>query len=85
MTGVAHVVIPAALRRLTQGAEQVEVEASNVRGLLRALDERFPGFSRELGNSFAVAIDGEVYQEPLFVAVEQGSEVHFLPAIAGGL
>ncbi len=82
---MVRVVIPAALRALAQGAEQVEVEASDVRGLLRALDERFPGFSRELGSHFAVAIDGELYQEPLFVAVETGSEVHFLPAIAGGL
>ena len=32
----------------------------------------------------AVAIDGEIYNDPLLEAVEPDSEVHFLPRVGGG-
>jgi hypothetical protein len=32
----------------------------------------------------AVAIDGEIYSDPLLEPVGPQSEVHFLPAISGG-
>ena len=81
---MARAMIPNALRELAGGAACVEVEAQNVRALLAELDARFPGFRATLGENFAVAIDGEVVPEPLLERVTKASEVHFLPAVAGG-
>ncbi len=83
-TETVRAMIPSALRQLTRGAESVELPARDVRGLLRALDARFPGFSAELGPSFAVSIDGEIIQDPLLEPITPGCEVHFLCAVSGG-
>jgi molybdopterin converting factor small subunit len=80
---VIDVVIPSALREFT-GVERVALAARDVRGVVAALDERFPGFSERLGPRFAVAIDGEIVQEAWLEPVPTGSELHFLPPLAGG-
>ncbi|MCP3985689.1 MAG: xanthine dehydrogenase family protein subunit M [bacterium] len=76
--------IPTALRALCEGELQVQVPVGNVRSIVRALDERFPGFREQLGQSFAVAIDGELIHDPWLEPVPAGTELHFLPVIAGG-
>ena len=78
------VVIPNGLRSLCDGQRRVEVTAASVRGVLNALEARFPGFREALGENVAVAIDGEVFQDPLYEAVAPDSELHFLPALSGG-
>lgn len=78
------VVIPSGLRRLAGGAERALVAAHNVGGVLRELERRFPGFTAELGGSFAVAIDGELHPGAAQQPVAAGSELHFLPPISGG-
>jgi molybdopterin converting factor small subunit len=83
---VAVVVLPPRLRALAGGAERVQVDARDVRGLIAALDARFPGIAEQLrGSGAAVAIDGEIVNDPLLEPVDAGSEVHFLPAIRGGV
>ncbi len=77
------VVIPSGLRAFT-GVERVELQARDVRGVVAALDARFPGFAERLGPRFAVAIDGEIVQEAWLEPVPTGSELHFLPPLAGG-
>ena len=81
---MTRVVIPAALQGRCEGATAVDVEASNVAGVLRAVEARFPGFREELGESYAVSIDGEIFHDPLYEAVGPESELHFLPALSGG-
>lgn len=76
--------LPAPLRRFNGGKEQVEVAAANVRDLIAALDERFPGIGEHLREGTAISIDGEIIQEPMLEAVLPESEVHFLPQISGG-
>lgn len=78
------VVIPSGLRRLAGGAQRALVAAHNVGGVLRELERRFPGFTDELGGSFAVAIDGELHPGAAQQPVAAGSELHFLPPISGG-
>lgn len=78
------VVIPSGLRRLAGGAQRALVAAHNVGGVLRELERRFPGFTAELGGSFAVAIDGELHPGAAQQPVAAGSELHFLPPISGG-
>jgi molybdopterin converting factor small subunit len=80
---VAVVVVPAALRALTR-AERVTLPAANVRSLLRALEDRFPGFAEGLGPRFSVAIDGDIHGNADYEPLEDDSEVTFLPPIAGG-
>lgn len=80
---MASVQIPRDLTRLTGGEEQLSLVADSYRSLLRALDGRFPGLAEELGR-LAVAIDGTIYQTPLLEALNNDSEVYFLPRIEGG-
>jgi molybdopterin converting factor small subunit len=83
---VARVFFSSGLRRLVGGAESVEIQARDVRELLRALDARFPGLSTQIGDATAIAIDGEIlpHAEALMESLRPDSEVHFLPQIGGG-
>ena len=75
--------LPRALRERAGGCERLEVEAADVRRLLAELERRFPGLGEALAGS-AVAIDGEIFPDPLLERVGPDSEVHFMPRVAGG-
>ena len=82
---MAKVVLPLdAARTFANGETHVEVEAVDVRSLLKALDLRFPGIGQRLRTGTAVAVDGEIFQDPYMERVRPDSEVYFLPAIEGG-
>ena len=82
---MAKVVLPLdAARTFANGVTHLEIEASDVRQLLRGLEQRFPGLGARLRSRTAIAIDGEIYQEPFLEAVGTNSEVYFLPAVEGG-
>jgi molybdopterin synthase sulfur carrier subunit len=87
---VATVFIPTMLQTLTEGVKQVECEGRNVRQIINGLDELYPGFKDrlledgEIRSNLAVAIDGEVARMGMLERVSEASEVHFVPAIAGG-
>jgi molybdopterin converting factor small subunit len=81
---VIHVVIPSGLRRLCGGVAEVDLVVKDVRGAVAALEARFPGFAEALGTRFAVAIDGEILHDAWHEPLPAGSELHFLPALAGG-
>ena len=78
------------MQKLTEGEGQVAIDGSTVREVIDNMDARFPGFKDrvcedgEIKPNFAVAIDGEISPEGLRRKVDPGSEVHFLPAMAGG-
>lgn len=81
---MARVVLSGALKRLAGGASQVEVEAGDVRQLIRALGIKYPALAPHLDDGYAIAIDGEIFQDAWFAPINQDSEVHFIPAIRGG-
>ena len=82
---MAKVVLPNELaREFAGGRKEVEVEVENYRQLLKALDSRFPGMGERLQEDVAVAIDGEIFQEPFLEAIGEDSEVFFLPRIEAG-
>jgi molybdopterin converting factor small subunit len=83
---VARVVFAAGLRRFTGGAESVEIDARDVRELLRALYQRWPALEKRLSEGTAIAIDGEVlpHGEALHEQLRPETEIHFLPQIGGG-
>jgi molybdopterin converting factor small subunit len=83
---VARIVFAAGLRRFTGGVESVEIDARDVRELLRALYQRWPALEARLSEGTAIAIDGEVIPngEALYESLRPDSEIHFLPQIGGG-
>jgi len=87
------VIIPTLLRRLTDNADAVEVDATTVRDILDRLDERYPGFrarvceeTGELRRFINIYVDGEDvrFLDNLATAVPERAEISIVPAIAGG-
>ena len=88
---MAIVHIPTPMRDLTQGESEVVVEGGSLRQVIEEIDRRYSGFfDRCVSGSYltpglAVSIDGEMSTLGLFARVGPHSEVHFVPAIAGGV
>ncbi len=90
---MATVRIPTPLRKFTQGKEEVEVTATNVRDLLVNLESAYPGIKericdeqgavRRFVNVF-VADEDIRFLDNLDTPVKDGDEVSIVPAIAGG-
>ena len=74
-------------RKFTDGEIKLALskDANTVRGVIRELDSLYPGLGEAVrGPSFAVAIDGQIFQDSILEPVPVNSEVCFLPAIDGG-
>lgn len=69
---------------LTGGQTEFEVEATNFRRLVLELERRFPGLGRQVDESMAVAIDGEIFQDAYGVELRPDSEIYLIPKIGGG-
>jgi molybdopterin synthase sulfur carrier subunit len=82
--GMARVILSGTLKQLAGGASEIEVEARDIRQLLRALGERWPELAPHLESGYAIAIDGEIFQDAWFAPIRPDSEVHLVPAIRGG-
>jgi len=85
------VIVPALLRKLTNGQERVAVRGATVRQVVEDLERQFPGIKPhlvedgDLKSGIAVSVDGEMGVGGLLDPVKENSEVYFLPAIGGGL
>ena len=71
-------------QRFTGGKTELEVEATNFRRLVLELEQRFPGLGKQVEESMAVAIDGEIYQDAYAAPLKPESEIYLIPKIAGG-
>ena len=87
---MATVFIPSLMQDLTGGEQTVEMSGRTVREIVNGLESRYPGMKDRLMDGFrlkgniTVAVDGEVSPVGVLAEVGESSEVHFLPAIAGG-
>lgn len=87
---MALVWIPPLLRDLTGGRETDHAPGANVGQIIDSLEQHFPGVRGRLCKDgglrpgLAVSIDGQVARFGMLESVGPDSEVHFLPAIAGG-
>ena len=81
---MVHVTLTGNLVLVTGGVAKIEVEASNIRQLFKALEAQFPDLEPHLKDGVAVAVDGQIFQDTWFEPIADGSDVHVLPAIAGG-
>src|SRR5436305_14657179 len=70
-------------RRFTGGQTEFEVEANNFRRMVLELDRRFPGLGRQIDESMAVAIDGEIFQDAYLAPLNPDSEMYLIPKSAG--
>ena len=82
---MARVHLTATLCRAYCGdTREVEVEAATIGQLIRVLDAQFPGLGKQVDESMALAINGEIFQDSLIDPIPPGAEVHLIPKIAGG-
>jgi molybdopterin synthase sulfur carrier subunit len=87
---MATIFIPAQLRTLTAGIEQLEMDVHNVREVINQLEQKFPGIrdrlcqQDQLSPSLQVSIDSVITSRGMIAKIQPNSEVHFIPAIAGG-
>ena len=68
----------------TGGEKEFDIDARNVRGVIKALDQRFPGLGEWLEGETTVAIDGQLHEEAGFQPLPDGCEVYFLPKLDAG-
>ena len=82
-SAMAKVFFPDHLLQHTGGTREIEVDAANYRGVVRAVDNEWPGIEAVLMKS-AVAIDGQIYQDAWLEPIRQDSEIFFMQRIEGG-
>ena len=80
---MVRIVFPDHLLAATDGVREVELAVANIRELLIAMDERWPGAEAKLSRC-AVAIDGQIYQDAYLEPLQADSEVFFMQRIEGG-
>ena len=81
---MARVLLSGTLKQLAGGASEIVVDARDVRQLLRELGGRYPALAPRLESGYAIAIDGQIFQDAWFAPIGPDSEVHLVPAIRGG-
>ena len=85
--------LPPQFQRMAGGQNQIQIEGRTVRQIIENLERAFPGMKDELYfeeedvlmPGISVIIDGETSQLGLLERVREDSEVHFLPALGGGI
>ena len=82
---MARLILSGTLQKLAGGDAELEIDARDVKQLLRMLSERYPALAPYLeSDAYAIAIDGEIFQDIWFAPIGPDSEVHLIPAIRGG-
>ena len=85
--------IPGPLRRVTNGEQQVDIDAANVLETIDSLDSKFPGIKERLCDETGdlryfvnVYLNGEDvrFLQGLQTATKTGDELSIVPAVAGG-
>ena len=86
------VIIPPPYRGPTKGLAEVPVEASDVRGCIRAVDEQYPGFANQVFDAgggmhrfVKLFVNGEPVEAAQLDSAVRGSDaVEVVAAISGG-
>ncbi|MDP6822544.1 MAG: MoaD/ThiS family protein [Dehalococcoidia bacterium] len=88
---MARVFIPQPLRKLTNGQIETQIPGKNLREVIENLEKEFPGAAEYLLNDgnlkpgIAAIVGEQATRQGLLHKIEDDeTEVHFLPAIAGG-
>jgi molybdopterin synthase sulfur carrier subunit len=81
---VVEVKLWGALAAAAGGVDKVDIEAKDIRELLRKLAERYPGVERYLPQGIAVSINGVIYRDNWSKELPQDAQIFLLPRLAGG-
>lgn len=85
------VAIPSLLRNLTAGEESITVPGTTIREVIDNLENRHPGMKARLCEEdrikpgIAIYVNGLLTRGSLIEHVDADAEIHFLPAIGGGV
>ena len=85
------VAIPSLLRNLTHGEERITVPGSTIREVIDNLEGRYPGIKARLCEAdrikpgIAIYVNGLLTRGSIREQVDADAEIHFLPAIGGGV
>ena len=85
------IAIPALIRDLTDDKDSVTVEGTTIREALNNLESQYPGTKAKLCDgdrihpSIGVYINGVLTRVAMHDPVDADAELHFLPAISGGI
>jgi len=71
-------------RRYTAGQREFDIPAKNLREVIYAMEEKFPGLAETLAEETTIAVDGELYEIVYTHPIKPGAEVFFIPKIEGG-
>lgn len=86
--------IPTPLRRMTGGADKVEIDVSDLSQMIDRLESDYPGFKErlldedgELRYFVNIYVNGEDirFDQGLRTSIKSGDEISIVPAVAGGL
>ncbi len=85
--------IPGPLRRITNGADKVEIESDTLKGLIGELEEAYPGMQERLLDengdlryfvNLYLNNEDTRFLQGLDTGIKPGDEVSIVPAVAGG-
>ena len=85
------VVIPPLMRKFTGGEENITLPGVTVRQVIDNLESRYPGIKERLCEEdrlkpgIAIYINGLLSRGSILERVDADAEIHFLPAIGGGV
>ena len=85
------VVIPSLMRNLTDGEANITLPGATVREVIDNLESRYPGIKERLCEEgrlkpgIAIYINGLLSRGSVLERVDADAEIHFLPAIGGGI
>ena len=85
------VAIPSLLRSLTSGEESITVPGATIREVIDNLESRYPGLKARLCEDdrikpgIAIYVNGLLTRGSIREGVDADAEIHFLPAIGGGI
>ena len=86
-----NVSIPSLMQNLTEGKEKIFVQGTTIRMVIDNLEASYPGFKERLCDgerirpNIAVYVDGVISRDGMRKQVGSEAEIHFLPAISGGM
>lgn len=83
--------IPAIHRDLTGGEDKTQIGGETMGEVIANLDAKYPGIANRLTEegrvrpNISVAVNGEMIHRGLFYRLKESSEIHFVPAVGGGM
>ena len=86
--------VPTPLRKLTNGADEINAQGNNVRAMVEDLERNFPGIKERICDESGkirrfvnVYVNGDDirFLQNLETSLKEGDNISIIPAIAGGV